>query len=619
MKTLTLDFETVWDSKRYSQKRLGTEAYIRDPRFGVHMVGMAFEGEDPVVHHGEDVRDALDSVDWQDVALVSHNARFDGSILSWIYGHSPALHIDTLALSRVCYPRVTDHGLGEMAVFLGLGVKGKELALSDGVMAPGGFPNIFVARKMAEYCGNDVRLATALYRRLMQALGRMEQIAGRPPGALREVELVAADDGVRMTTEPALALDTAILGPMAEAELKAADGRLRKDAVFSEELRALEIEPEMKQGRRGPIPAFAKTDAYMRNLLSHERPEVRALAAARLAAKGHDESQRAGKLLAIAQRGALPAMLKPNWCHTGRDSGSGGINLQNIPRESEIRRAIRAPEGQVLVVADLAQIEVRVLATIAGEGWLVQAFRDGADPYIEFAARMENVPVDRVSPDQRQVAKSAYLGLTYGMGHGVGRAQGGYVRYVRGKGGVITDAEAIRVHAAFRQAHPAVARFWGFGDSCLRHMSRLSRGTVAARTEMPGIVLRLMKDRIHLPSGRVLWYPELHDVNTKVGRREDFRMARGKVYGGKVVENVVQAVARDVLWEHIARINDRIDGKGRCVLRVHDEAVMLVPDPGDAPFVQGVMEEEMVKAPDWIPGLPLSVEAAIGDTWRDAK
>ena len=617
MKTLFMDFETVWDRSLYSIGRMGLEAYIRDRRFGVHMVGMAWGDGEPVVHHAADVAGALAAVEWDDTLLVSHNAPFDGSILAWRYGHRPLLHVDTLALSRVCYPRVTGHKLGEMAEFLGLGAKGAELALSDGLMEPGGFPNVFVARKLAEYCCTDVRLTRALYRRLLQAIGRLEELAQRPPGALREVELGAADDGVRMTTEPALVLDQAILEPMAAAEEKAVDGRLRKADVFAAELRALGIEPEMKHGKRGPIPAFAKTDSFMRGLLGHESPAVRALAAARLGAQGDNEACRAGRLLEIARRGPLPAMLNPNQAHTGRDTGGGGINLQNLPRGSEMRRAIRAPEGHRLVVADLAQIEVRVLATIAGEEWLVDAFRSGADPYKGFASRMYGISVEQVSKEARQTAKSAYLGLTYGMGHGVGRAQGGYIRFVRGKGGEITEQEAVMVHAGFRKAHPAVARFWAFGDSLLRQMAALAPGAVAVRTEMPGVVIRLAKERIHLPSGRVLWYPDLRNEDRRP-THEKWAMRRGKVYGGKVVENIVQAVARDVLWAQMARIRARVGHVARCVLRIHDEAVMLCREQ-DAPFVKGVMEEEMVVTPDWIPGLPLAVEAATGDTWLDAK
>ena len=637
MSTLVLDFETVWSSglrPPYSLKRMGVEAYVRDPRFGVHMVGMAFDGGEPVVHQAGDVADALAAVDWARTVLVSHNAMFDGSILHWHYGHRPLLHIDTLALSRLCYPRVTAgrRGLGEMCRFLQLGAKGTELALSDGVMEPGGF-NPFVRRRMTEYCAQDVRLTWKLYRRLLEALARMEKIADRPPGALRAVEMGAIDDCVRMTTEPALVLDQAILGPVAEAEKKAADGRLRKDSVFAEELRALGLEPGTKQGKRGRIAAFAKTDTFMRALLADERPEVRALAAARLAAKGNDESKRAQSLLAIAGRGdgALPALLNYHGTHTGRDTGGGGINLQNLPRESEIRRAIRAPQGAKLVVADLSQIEVRVLAHIAGEDWLIKAFRAGDDPYIAFAARMEGIAPERVTEDMRQTAKSAYLGLNYGMGNGVtagprarpAKPGTGYLGFVRKKGGEITPGEAVRVHGAYRKAHPNVVRLWGFSGSCLRHMARLGPQEVVTRREMPGAVLRLMKHRIHLPSGRVLWYPGLRNLERRPARPErwevDGRDKETHPYGGLVAENVIQAVARDVLWEQIEQAKERLGGRARVMLRVHDEVVMLVPRAADAPFVKGVLEEEMTRAPDWMPGVPLGTKAKIAESWLEAK
>ena len=132
--------------------------------------------------------------------------------------------------------------------------------------------------------------------------------------------------------------------------------------------------------------------------------------------------------------------------------------------------------------------------------------------------------------------------------------------------------------------------------------------------------LVVMHERIHLPSGRVLWYPGLKNHARKVGHREDWQFGtKTSAGGGKVVENIAQAVARDVLWAQMVRIRHRLGDHARPVLRVHDEGVFLVREPEHGPWAKQVVEEEMAIPPDWLAGAPLAAEAAVATSWAECK
>ena len=613
---LTLDFETYYSTALgFTLRRMPQTLYLRDPRFEVLMVGLAWGGAAPSVVVGEEaVARALAEIPWSEVRCWSHNALFDMSILSGRFGHTPRWIRDTLAEARLAWPRVVRHGLADLGRRLGVGEKGEDLKLLDGIDGArlAGAPDM-LRRRAVEYCARDVALCRAIAKALPRAAAH---------------DLSAIDEGVRMTSQPVLRLDVDALAE-AQAQSRAhrdANARLRKAEVFAGELRALGIEPPRKQGGAKPS-AFAKTDPFMQGLAHHKDARVRALVAARLDATGHTEDARIETLARIGRTGPMPAGIVPCKAHTGRDSGgddsgSDKINLQNLRRDSAVRRAIRAPEGWTLLVADLAQIEARVLAAIAGETWVVRAFAEGRDVYAEMASQIYGVPVAKEThPRERQLGKIAVLACGYGMGAGKFMATAGQ------QGVTLSELDATRIVHGYRNGAPAVRRFWGFCDGLLRDMGACPPREAIRLKTAPGIVLGLSRHRLHLPSGRVLDYPGLTNRERRRPERYDWTIrpaafggqVEKKVYGGMVAENVVQAVARDLLMLQAYRIRRRTRGtQARLALRVHDELVYACPAP-EAPGLRAILEEEMARGcPDWA-DVPLDVTVVQTTSWGGAK
>lgn len=309
---------------------------------------------------------------------------------------------------------------------------------------------------------------------------------------------------------------------------------------------------------------------------------------------------------------------------------------------SAIRGCIVAPPGRKLVVADLANIEGRVLAWLAGEEWKLQAFRDfdaghGPDLYKLAYARSFGVAPDAVTKDQRQIGKVQELALGYEGGVGA------FLTFAAAYG---IDLEAMGEQAiagipprileeargalewtkaskrptfglsdrawlvcdsfkrAWRYGHPAIASFWkDLQEAAV--LAVLRPGTTFGCRK-----LKLRRDgawlRIRLPSGRSLCYPaprvddagKLSYTGTNQYTRKWSRLL---TYGGKLAENATQAVARDVL----ARSMPAVEAAGyKIVLSEHDEILTEVPDR-DA-FSVGQLAALMSAAPPWAEGLPLA-------------
>lgn len=621
VRDLTLDFETVFTSD-YSLGKLTEEEYIRHPKFGVHMAGLCLDDEEPFVVHGDDVGPALDEIDWSSVKLICHNASFDAGILYERFGHTPRWITCTKALSMICYPRaVMRYSLNNMSSLLGLGRKGKDLYLSKGYETAGCLPAL-VKRRMAAYCAQDVALTRALYHRLNERLDWMAKMSGVDPRQLRRIEGLCLDDGLRATTEAVLDLNLDLLRPIAEEERQRRKPWLKDNETFAEELRKLGIDPPTKKGANGRTFAFAKKDRGMIQLANSPNEEVRQLVEDRLDATGGSEHKRATRFMQIGSRGALPVALEPGAAHTGRDGGGDRqkINLQNLGRGSDLRRAIQAPAGHLLVACDLDQIEARVFAGLVGEEWMLKAFHEGRDIYREFASEhlMEDTAPADIPNKVRQLAKICYLGLQYGMG-------GKTFHYNCMANGFpdMDDERAYEIMGAFLRGHKKFKKFQRFAETLPERIARAPEDESIKCTEVAGGMLRLSRDHIHLPSGRALAYPNLRNI-AKRGRRPFWvwgskgEKFAGKVYMQVLVENIIQSLARDALWTQMARIRPRLPEGARLVHRIHDEAVYVTREK-DADEVKELVTEEMSRSPSWLPQGILGAEAGVAKNWLDAK
>jgi DNA polymerase-1 len=263
---------------------------------------------------------------------------------------------------------------------------------------------------------------------------------------------------------------------------------------------------------------------------------------------------------------------------TGRIS-SANPNLQNIPVRTElgqrIRRAFIAPEGRLLLVADYSQIELRVLAHIAGEQALVEAFRAGEDIHRTTAATVFGVAPPLVTAEQRRAAKTINFGILYGM------SAFGLAKNLR-----IGNKEAQEFIDAYLGRFPAVRRY--------------IEETLAA-AEATGKVETLY--------GRVRWLPDIQSKNRAL-RENARRMA---------INARIQGTAADLLKKAMIAVARRLAAErpeSRLLLSVHDELVLEVP-AAEAEDVGRLVKAEMEGVAEL--AVPLAVDLGSGRSWFDAK
>jgi DNA polymerase bacteriophage-type len=269
---------------------------------------------------------------------------------------------------------------------------------------------------------------------------------------------------------------------------------------------------------------------------------------------------------------------------------------------SAVRGALVASSGKKLVVADLSNIEGRVLAWLADEKWKISAFADfdkgiGHDLYKLAYARSFNVPPERVSKDERQIGKVMELALGYQGGLGAFNTMASVY------GVNLPDERVQELVVAWRKAQPAIKSFWyALEGAC--EGALLDEGKI----HKVGLLSVIFKDtwlRIKLPSGRWLCYPNAAIENGRIvydGTNQfTKKWERIETYGGKICENIVQATARDVLASGLLRAETA--GYAVC-LHVHDEIIAEVPDT-DEYSAEG-LSKIMSHNPGWSLGLPLA-------------
>ena len=646
---LTTDFETRWDSKDYTLSKMTTEEYIRDKRFKafgacVHEFGT----DDPIEWIGGDgLREYFSGVDWGRTAVLAHNAQFDVSILEWVYAVKPAFIFDTLSMGRALRGVEVGNSLAKLAADFGLPAKGTAVNSTNGLLQL--TPEI--ERELAEYCAHDVYLCEEIFKRFS---------AGYPKSELRLIDMT-----LKMYTRPRLELDSKMLikALTEEGELRAEllqrlgiqEAELASNPKFADVLQSLGVTPPTKVSKTTGKEAFAfaKNDALFQALLNGEREDVALLCEARLKVKSTTERTRAQRFLDISQRGKLPVPLSYYGALSGRWTAAKGsaINMQNLKRGSFLRKAIMAPEGYQLVVGDLSQIEPRVLAWLSDYQEMLDIFSAGGDPYAAFGAQMFNIPgLTKVShPDLRQSAKSALLGCGYGLGWAsfasqllvgflgappqrydkafaktLGVDQEYAQRFIDWDDNVTkmleiphtcTDQELLTHCLAAKKiidiyratAHP-VATFW---DMC----SQLIEDSLYGGRVYQHKCLTFSKERIELPNGMSLLYPDLRRTKDDKGRSQwVYGPNATKLYAGKVTNNVTQAVARIVMTDGMLRVTKKYPVVGT----VHDEQIVLVPDDEVAqakPWVLGQMTLE----PKYMPGIPLAADGGAHRRYGEAK
>ena len=605
MDVITIDFETMYD-RHYSLSKMTTEEYIRDELFEV--IGVAVKVNDGTTEWFSGPKAAtkkwLDQFPWDNAIAVAHNAMFDMAILNWVFDIRPKRIADTLSMLRALDGPDAGNSLAKAAERYGLGVKGNEVvnALNKGRLD---FSPEELAR-YAEYCINDTELTYELFKRLA---------AGFPALEFRLIDLT-----LRMFTEPVLELDKCVLEDHlrdVQAKKEALMSRLNYDKAdlmsnpkLAELLEFHGVVPPMKisptTGKE--TYAFAKNDEEFKELLEHENPQVQAIVAARLGVKSTLEETRTERFIRIAERGTLPIPLRYYAAHTGRWGGDDKVNMQNLPRKSPLKKAVRPPEGYVFIDCDSSQIEARTLAWLAGQDDLVEAFDRGEDVYRIMASRIYGVSPEEVTDSQRFVGKTTILGAGYGMGPAKFRAQ------LKTFGVDLPLKECEYIIRVYRETYPKIPELWKQAQRAL--VAVMNDRTAPLGRE--GALVVEGRDGIRLPNGLRIKYPNIRRRIDEKTKKEEvvYDTKKGKtiipnrIYGGKCVENVCQALARIVIGEQMLMVARRL----RVVMTVHDAVGCIAPE-AEAVEARKHVEDCMRIRPKWATALPLNCESKMGASY----
>jgi DNA polymerase I-like protein with 3'-5' exonuclease and polymerase domains len=603
---ITLDFETYY-AQDYTLSKGTTEEYIRSPRFEV--IGVAVKVNDGPTEWfsgtHEETRAFLSRYDWANSFALAHNTMFDGAIMSWQFGIKPKVWLDTLCMARALHGVEVGGSLKAVAERYGVGEKGNEVVNAKNKRLAD-FTREELSR-YASYCVNDVDLTRDVFKIMVEKFPKQE---------LKLIDLT-----LRMFIDPVLDLDTGLLETHLDKikdwkdELLDKSGTTKEDLMsnpkFAELLKGLDVDPPMKisptTGKE--TYAFAKTDEGFKALAEDEDVRVQALVAARLGNKSTLEETRTQRFIDISKRGLLPVPIRYYAAHTGRWGGDDKINLQNLPSRGPnakaLKRSIIAPEGHMIVEADSAQIEARVLAWLAEQEDLVTAFANKEDVYKKMASKIYGVQEEDVTKEQRFVGKTTILGAGYGMGAPKFQLQ------LKSFGTDIELHEAQRVIKIYREANDMISKLWKDANNSIKYMYQ---GSVLQFGRQG--VLEVVDGGVRLPSGLVMRYDDLRGEQNEKGVEYTYKTRRGRtrIYGGKVIENVCQGIARCIIGEQMLKIAKRY----RVVLTVHDSIACCVPYY-EADDCKAYVEECMRWTPDWAKGLPVDCEAGIGVNYGDTE
>ena len=593
---LFIDFETYYSTKdKYSLRILRTIQYVRDPKFHAHGAVVALgEGEFQWLN-GEELQDFLATLDPSKTRVIAHNVYFDGLILTQRYNFRPLSYACTIALARAVLPVGHDYPLDLDSLAKLLGFKGKVNATAlkeiDGVKDL----TLEQYTQLGVYAMGDGAALRHIYYKLLPHLPE------------REHDIMSIIE--RMGVEPVLQLNTDMLkgafteiSTEREALFKESGytaQQLGSNPQFAEILKSLNLEPPIKVSPTTgkDTYAFAKGDLEFKRFIA-AHPDHIALFKARIASKSNTEMTRARAMFDIAtgpMNGTFPMPLNYSGAHTHRLSGRDRLNVQNLKRGSRTRKAIEAPRGYAIGVADSSGIELRVNHWMGDEFETLDLIRSGQDVYANTASKHFGYQVTKIM-DERQFGKMLELALGFSMGPDKFKYNAA-VGFMGCPETILSDAEAFQAVHGYRMRKQGIVAFWKLCQDMLPMMTRKD-------CDIEYKCIRFRYQAVELPNGLFLHYPNL--------RCEDggqwlygYKTVK-RIYGGLFCENIVQALARIIVMDQMLDI-ENLHPQIRCVSSTHDENISLLPEANAEELFQGMIEIMSV-TPDWAPGLPIDAE-----------
>ena len=613
----TVDFETYY-SKTFSLSRMSTEEYVMSNEFQIIMVGVKKNDEPTEVlsfSTNQEYKQALESRGVHRGAVLCHNTMFDALILQAVLQIIPPMLLDTLCMAQallkpfhrsISLAKCLEHESSPLS-------KGTYVGNMLGRRLESLTPQEF--QKYADYCSDDCDGEKWLFDSLKSRLPRDE--------------FLIIDMTLRMYIEPQFELDSDILRGVLhdtrekKKELLAAlpdninQTQLSSNPKFAKVLEALGVDVPYKMSPTTlkPTYAFAKTDPEFKDLEEayEDDPVVGPILAARLGTKSTLAESRGMRFLDISEAtGKLRVPLRYYGAHTGRYGGMEKINCQNLtrinpknPSRNQLRYAVKAPAGHVVLASDLSQIEARLNAWLANCEPLLRVFRDKGDPYCAFASQAFDRPVTKADERERFIGKTCILGLGYGMGWKKLQST------LRKDGFKASEKDVRKWLYRYRDVYHQIPAMWDYCDGVIEQMATGNCMTYIGP-------LLATKDRLTLPNGMAIWYHNLRWVEDKKYTGWSFTYAeRPKtLWGGKMVENIVQSLARITVTEHMTRIRKELGI--RPALQAHDELVYVVPEIYADDWMKHILRI-MKSPPSFAPDLPIDAEACWGLTYGDAK
>lgn len=589
MTTICIDTETFY-SDECTVKTLGNYNYVRHPDWDCYLVSVA--GDNGLRYVGPPEKAPWDLIFNKEHRLLSHNTGFDEAVIERLaeVGVIPkpeyAVWDDTADL--VCYLGVPRSLKASAKILLGAemskdvrdNMKGKRFSdLDDAKQA-----------EVTEYALNDALRTLEIWTKFSDKWPENERWLSRHTRIMGNQGLPIDKGRLNQGIEDLTAqLDTALAAvPWYEATGKVLS---RKD--MDTECAKFGIEVPKSLAKDDP-ECIAWEDEYAEKL-----PFIGAVRTYRRCNMLRE------KLLAIRTR------MKPDGCsllslkyfggHTGRWSGDGGVNYQNLPRGDlfgvNLREMIKAPPGKTFVVVDSSQIEARITLWFAKDHATLDLIRNGMDLYeaharatMGYSDPMVLKDYDKINKTpHRQMAKVRVLGL----GFGCGAEKFVNVARIMSSGAVmLTLAQSEAIVAAYRASNRAIVSLW---RKLERHLAS------HANTGQDAVY--------ELPSGRCMVYKDVRRTGGKLSAVSSQKggLYRKSLWAGVITENLVQATGRDILAHYIKQLAE----EGYDIrLHVHDEIVIMC-DEDKAQATLDRALEVMSTSPPWIADLPVAAEGSI--------
>ena len=653
MTPVFLDFESFW-SKTHSVKAMGPMAYVTHPDTEIISCAIKIDTASTEVVFGEqEVGRRLHEIDWSSAWALAHNmSGFDALILAWRFGITPRMWGCTMAMARPLHAKTTGLSLGALVKHYGIGVKDNSaLIATQGKHLCDFTPEEIKAMKL--YNAADTDQLAALFHCLLPHYNahelwhihtKIHSFVASPlelDVPLLETALVKERQDkqkVMLHLADKLGIDCTDR----EAAAEHVRGQLASASKFANLLTALGVPVPMKPSPKHPeklIPALAKTDEAFVALQEDPNELVAAATRARLSAKSTLTETRIEAFLDAAQfsRGRWP--VTSHYCGadtTGRGSG-WHYNPYNLPKLSKrarnsdaLRRSIRAPKGFAVVAADLSGIELRFNHFLWRVPYSTSLWRQkpDADIYRAYYANKLGVRPEDITTEQRFAAKVESLGLGFGMG---------YLKYqdtarVQSEGQIVlTLDEADIAVQRWRELHPEIVAGW---RTCHEALNYIVAGKEIAID--PHGLFTTCAEGIRLQaSGRLIRYPNLRkevrlehptlpdgtvDTSREPRPRTDWFYGdvrhKARIYAGKIDENIVQAGARDVMYEALFDVYKQTGLPH--AHEVYDEGIWVVPERDAEDFLT-VVQERLRTPPKWWPQLVTWSEGSFGETYADCK